>query len=188
MSYILDALKKSEQERGQGNIPDVQTVHSSSLNYRNEKKAYWPYFLIAAVLLNLLAIIYFITEKQTPEKTAALSSKTTGNEQATINKENASEIKPPEHLEITEQATIIVSKKTETMVEKEEPENIKTDNSKPQAAENSKSTATKNKASSLNNETEILAFHELPENIITIICYFCTRLFKQPHATKHCYQ
>ena len=58
MSYILDALKKSEQERGHGNIPSVQTIHTSSLNY-SKKKAYWPYILIIAVLLNLLAIVYF---------------------------------------------------------------------------------------------------------------------------------
>jgi len=66
MSYILDALKKSEQERGHGSVPDVQTVHSSSLNYRNEKKAYWPYILIIAVLLNLAAIAYFIFDKNSP--------------------------------------------------------------------------------------------------------------------------
>ena len=63
MSYILDALKKSEQERGNGSIPGVQTVHSSSLNYNN-KKTYWPYILIAAVLLNLVAIIYFVLDKE----------------------------------------------------------------------------------------------------------------------------
>ena len=66
MSYILDALKKSEQERGHGNVPDVQTVHSSSLNYRNDKKALWPYILIFAVMLNLLAIGYFIINKESP--------------------------------------------------------------------------------------------------------------------------
>ncbi|MBE9564276.1 MAG: general secretion pathway protein GspB [Proteobacteria bacterium] len=69
MSYILDALKKSEQERGHGNIPDVQTVHSSSLNYRNEKRAIWPYALIAVVSLNLLAITYFIVNKEEPAST-----------------------------------------------------------------------------------------------------------------------
>ena len=72
MSYILDALKKSEQERGHGDIPDVQTVHSSSLNYRNEKKAYWPYVLIIAVLLNLIAIVYFIANKEKPAETGNL--------------------------------------------------------------------------------------------------------------------
>lgn len=64
MSYILDALKKSEQERGQGSIPNVQTVHSSSLNYGNEKNTYWPYILIAAILLNFIAITYFIFDKE----------------------------------------------------------------------------------------------------------------------------
>jgi hypothetical protein len=63
MSYILDALKKSEQQRGHGNIPDVQTVHSAGLNYRSEKKALWPYILVAAVLLNFAAIVYFIYDR-----------------------------------------------------------------------------------------------------------------------------
>lgn len=58
MSYILDALKKSEQERGHGNIPNVQTVHTSSLSYK-KTKAVWPYVLTVAVLLNLAAILYF---------------------------------------------------------------------------------------------------------------------------------
>jgi general secretion pathway protein B len=71
MSYILDALKKSEQERGHGNVPGVQTVHSSSLNYRNDKKALWPYVLIAAVILNLLAILYFIVDRDKPTTASA---------------------------------------------------------------------------------------------------------------------
>jgi general secretion pathway protein B len=62
MSYILDALKKSEQERGHGNIPGVQTVHTSSLNYHN-KKVVWPYVLITAVLLNIVAIVYFYLDR-----------------------------------------------------------------------------------------------------------------------------
>jgi len=66
MSYILDALKKSEQERGHGNVPGVQTVHSSSLNYHSDKKALWPYVLITAVILNLLAILYFIVDRDKP--------------------------------------------------------------------------------------------------------------------------
>jgi len=64
MSYILDALKKSEQERGHGSAPGVQTVHSSSINYHNQKKSYWPYALIIAIVLNFLAIIYFIFDKE----------------------------------------------------------------------------------------------------------------------------
>ena len=79
MSYILDALKKSEQERGKGKIPDVQTIHSSSLSYRNEKKAYWPYVLIAAVMLNLLAISYFIVKKDKPAETLVEIQRETDN-------------------------------------------------------------------------------------------------------------
>ena len=63
MSYILDALKKSEQERGNGNIPSVQTIHSSSLNYA-DKRTIWPYFLVAALLLNLIAILYFVFDQE----------------------------------------------------------------------------------------------------------------------------
>ena len=76
MSYILDALKKSEQERGHGNIPDVQTIHSSSLNYRNETRKIWPYILIAAISLNLLAITYFIISKETPDRNQAVTQVT----------------------------------------------------------------------------------------------------------------
>ncbi len=75
MSYILDALKKSEQERGNGNIPGVQTIHSSSLNYAN-KKVYWPYFLIAAVSLNLIAVLYFVFDKE--NKAPAINVTTAG--------------------------------------------------------------------------------------------------------------
>ncbi len=65
MSYILDALKKSEQERGHGNVPGVQTIHSSSLLYRNEKKSFWPYLLIIAVLLNFAIISFYIYTQRT---------------------------------------------------------------------------------------------------------------------------
>jgi general secretion pathway protein B len=67
MSYILDALKKSEQDRGHGSIPGVQTVHSSSLNYHQEKRPVWPWFLAALIVINLVAVIYFIQSKNTKE-------------------------------------------------------------------------------------------------------------------------
>ena len=79
MSYILDALKKSEQERGRGDIPGVQTVHSSSLNYHAQKKTYWPYFLIVAVLLNLAAIVYFIVDKEQTAPAEVATRPVTGN-------------------------------------------------------------------------------------------------------------
>lgn len=63
MSYILDALKKSEQERGHGSAPSVQTLHSSGLNYDTSKTHLWPYILLAAIVINLAALLYFIVAK-----------------------------------------------------------------------------------------------------------------------------
>ncbi len=60
MSYILDALKKSEQERGHGSAPSVQTMHSSGISYNSSKSQLWPYLLLAAVVINLGALLYFI--------------------------------------------------------------------------------------------------------------------------------
>jgi general secretion pathway protein B len=70
MSYILDALKKSEQERGHGSAPSVQTLHSSSLNYHSNRTPLWPYFLLAAIGINLAALFYFIVTKADVEATA----------------------------------------------------------------------------------------------------------------------
>lgn len=60
MSFILDALKKSEQDRGNGSIPNVQTIHSSALNYHQEKRALWPWILIAVLVTNVFILIYFL--------------------------------------------------------------------------------------------------------------------------------
>ena len=60
MSYILDALKKSEQDRGNGSIPNVQTIHSSALSYHQEKRPLWPWLLIAVLVVNIAILIYFL--------------------------------------------------------------------------------------------------------------------------------
>ena len=59
MSYILEALKKSEQERGAGESPSVQTIHSAGLQYAQQKKPLWPYMLAAVITLNVIALIVF---------------------------------------------------------------------------------------------------------------------------------
>ena len=59
MSYILEALKKSEQERGAGETPSVQTIHSAGLQYAQQKKPLWPYMLAAVITLNVIALIVF---------------------------------------------------------------------------------------------------------------------------------
>lgn len=71
MSYILDALKKSELERGNGAIPSVQTIHSSALNYHQQRRLLWPWILIAVLLANVFILIYFL---QAGPDTAAVTT------------------------------------------------------------------------------------------------------------------
>jgi general secretion pathway protein B len=51
MSFILDALKKLEQNRKRGEVPALSTVHPHN-HEQPKKKAIWPYLLLAALLLN----------------------------------------------------------------------------------------------------------------------------------------
>jgi general secretion pathway protein B len=94
MSYILDALKKSEQERGRGTAPTVQTMHSSSLNYHASKTQLWPYLLLVAVLFNLAALVYFITAKSDTETSLQNAQKITGTLPASSHSAGAVSIEP----------------------------------------------------------------------------------------------
>lgn len=61
MSYILDAIKKSDAERGHGSIPGLQTVHSSSLDYKTDSKPIWPAIIAGLLVLNLAGLSYYFT-------------------------------------------------------------------------------------------------------------------------------
>ncbi len=162
MSYILDALKKSEQERGHGNIPDVQTVHSSSLNYRSEKKTYWPYILITAVLLNLLAIIYFIVSKENPTETAGTTQPTTITSHEII--EN---IPATEEIAATESPVAISNDDSEKKTVKNlspKPEE-KTIEIKNKTAKKTEAVAAIPEKPTVSEPAPIIDFHELPESI-----------------------
>jgi len=55
MSYILDALKKSDQERRQGDVPDLQTVH---IPVKMESgPARWHYVVIILLMLSLTFVL-----------------------------------------------------------------------------------------------------------------------------------
>ncbi len=89
MSYILDALKKSEQERGHGSTPGIQTVHTASIQYRKDRKAVWPYLLLLAATLNLVVMAYFIYRQSgagqtTGQQTTAPAMTTTGVDHAAV--------------------------------------------------------------------------------------------------------
>jgi len=55
MSYILDALRKSERERRRGSIPDPMTVQEP-LPHEKRKRTVWPFVIMAALLIN--AVIF----------------------------------------------------------------------------------------------------------------------------------
>ncbi|MCW8854313.1 MAG: general secretion pathway protein GspB [Gammaproteobacteria bacterium] len=55
MSYILEALKKSDQTRKQGNIPDLQTIHVPlSVEVQQSR---WPYIIIVVLLMGLVFLL-----------------------------------------------------------------------------------------------------------------------------------
>ena len=58
MSYILEALKRSEQERHQGelNHTTIDTIMMPSKQVRHQ---WWPYLLIVILSVNLLVYLYF---------------------------------------------------------------------------------------------------------------------------------
>jgi len=61
MSYILDALKRSEQERHQDKMPSFSA--ESMIIQTNQKKAHWwPYALILVLILNAFVLFFFNRE------------------------------------------------------------------------------------------------------------------------------
>jgi general secretion pathway protein B len=57
MSYILEALKKSERKRMQGAVPDV--LAAQEVAYREPKtRRLWPYIIIVALIINALAVVW----------------------------------------------------------------------------------------------------------------------------------
>ena len=62
MSYILDALKKSEKKRMQGTVPDVLTAQEV-VYHEPKRRRLWAYLIIAALLVNALAVVWFVPWK-----------------------------------------------------------------------------------------------------------------------------
>lgn len=71
MSYILDALKKSEQERSRGEIPDIKSIHKDAFVRPEQKTKVWPYVLAAVLLLNVGVIYVYVFKPHSPVITSA---------------------------------------------------------------------------------------------------------------------
>lgn len=68
MSYILDALKKAESDRGRGAVPglsSVQTNHSTYIHYGSQRRSAWQLLLVLCLLL-LVALVLWLGLGRTP--------------------------------------------------------------------------------------------------------------------------
>jgi len=72
MSYILEALKKSEQQRKQGDVPTLQTIHLP--RPEQPSTASWPYLVIVLLLVSLAFVLGWLQpwqDRQVAETTPA---------------------------------------------------------------------------------------------------------------------
>lgn len=58
MSYILDALKKSQKQRRRGSVPDVLTVQEIVVQQPSGRRI-WPVLAVCIAGLNVLLLIWF---------------------------------------------------------------------------------------------------------------------------------
>jgi general secretion pathway protein B len=66
MSFILDALKKSEQERRQRQTPDLHAEHAPPPEQRGGKRL-WPILILVALLLNVAVFSFWLRPWSAPE-------------------------------------------------------------------------------------------------------------------------
>ena len=59
MSFILDALKKLEQKRQRGSVPDLMTVHIP-VPQEMKKRPVWPYLILGALVLNAALLLVWL--------------------------------------------------------------------------------------------------------------------------------
>ena len=60
MSYILDALRKSEKERQRGAVPDLMTAQEVIVQ-AGKKRLLWPYVVAGALMVNAGVLIWWLT-------------------------------------------------------------------------------------------------------------------------------
>lgn len=63
MSYILDALKKAEQERDLGRVPRLETVHDNT----PRPARVWPWLSAGILLINAAALLWWLRPGMSPE-------------------------------------------------------------------------------------------------------------------------
>jgi len=69
MSYILDALKKSEKERQRGAVPDLLTMQDVIFHGKQKRKT-WPYVLAVAAVICISLSAYWLMPGKANRKTS----------------------------------------------------------------------------------------------------------------------
>lgn len=72
MSFILDALKKSEKKRETAEVPNLHTVHGEGPSPK-KRRPLWPYLLIAVLLLNAGVLIWYVFFRDEPQVAAVMT-------------------------------------------------------------------------------------------------------------------
>ena len=67
MSYILDALRKAERDRGLAKVPTLATVHQPAVRAR---RRLWPWIAGAVVVANAAALAWLMGSTRAPEPSA----------------------------------------------------------------------------------------------------------------------
>ncbi len=62
MSYILDALKKSEEERHQGQLPNLGS-NSTLIHNAKTKSSFWPWVIAFLLILNILFLVFWVLKE-----------------------------------------------------------------------------------------------------------------------------
>ena len=79
MSYILDALKKSEKERQKRTVPDPLEIHDYIAHETKKRRPVWAYALSIVVILNIGLLFYWMNPWQAKKAaTSGISSERTG--------------------------------------------------------------------------------------------------------------
>ena len=73
MSFILDALRKLEQKRQQGSVPDLTTVHLNA-SQEQKKRSILPYVILLVLVINAGVITALLITDKSEKQEVLLES------------------------------------------------------------------------------------------------------------------
>jgi len=115
MSFILDALKKVEENRRQDQAPDLMTVHEDQ-GVVKKKRSPWPYILLVVLLLNAIIISVWLIPRYSPKDGTAPEPKE-NNVSTQTDRNIATSIPEKDESEVSLEP--VIAEETETPLAKE---------------------------------------------------------------------